>query len=298
MDAEIVYQSHAVDQFFPLNFSITANRLATLKVGTNRDNPALNAVGVFSRKLEEVKVSDLTKALRSPLFTGIANPHFFPEGGPVRLLSIREKGANEISKWVTDDAPNPPAFLKVEAEALALVNLLRQYPIYAISMKLSPMPDQIERGKPLEFSMTIIGSGSEMVQLPHPDNWLRQAVQLQLIGFRSDMPLEKLEEYHQKFEDLSEKKPLKIQGMNVTKPLIALSTNSQVVFTFRSNLDWPPGQYDSQLSLITPLFDKQGLEQITCELMSKPFPIKVFGKSKPGDEPEELEEEEPEQGED
>jgi hypothetical protein len=295
MDAEILYQSHVADQFYPLILSIAAEGIATLKVGTNRDNPASNAVGVFRHKLEAAKVSELTRAFRSPDFLGMETAPFFPEGGPVRLLSIREKGAKEITKWVTDHTPNPPAFLKVEAEAMAFVNLVRQYPVHAISMKLSPVPNQIERGKPLEFSMTVIGSGFETVQFLHPDNWSARGVQLQLIGLRNDIPLEKLEEYHQRFENVTRKNLLKAQGTKVTKPLTALSTNSEVVFTFRISLDWPPGQYESQLSLVTPLLDQKGVEQMNCELMSKTFLIKVLGKSKPGDEPEESDEEEPEE---
>jgi hypothetical protein len=261
-------------------------------VGTNRDNP-ISSVGIFSVKVEERKVSDLAKALRSSDFRSIQNPPVFPEGGPVRLLRFREKGIGEIRKWVSDDeGQSSPVFLKVENEVLALIDLVRQHPFQTISMKLTPLPNQIERGKSIEVSIALINPGSAIIQFPHPENWSKDAVQLQLIGLRSDIPLEKLQEYHQKFEDLSKKHIVDIQPKKVKKPLISLSPTNQVIFKLQTRLDWPPGQYDLQVSLIIPLLDQKGKQQIRCELMSKATPLKIVGKSKPGDEPEDLEEEE------
>jgi hypothetical protein len=289
MDAEITYQSQVTDQFFPVIFSIGLDGVAILKVGTNRDNP-LSSVGIFSVKLEERKVSDLVKALRSLDFRSIQNPPVFPEGGSVRLLRFREKGVGEIRKWVSDDeGPPSPVFLKVEKEVLTLIDLVRQHPLQTISMKLTLLPNQIERGKSIEVSISLINPGSEIIQFPHPENWSKDAVQLQLIGLRSDIPLEKLQEYHQKFEDLSKKHIVDIQPIKVKKPLINLSPTNQVIFKCRTSLDWPPGQYDLQVSLITPLLDQKGKQQIRCELISKTIPLKIVGKSKPGDEPKDVE---------
>jgi hypothetical protein len=291
MNPEIHYWTNNPDPAFPLSLSIANNGMATLTVGTNSDNPEFGSVGVFVRKLEKHEMDDLITSLQSREFIGLQNPKSTLPGTPVRRLSIKEQGRDEVSRWISMGNPNQPVFIALEAKALVLVDLVRQYPLYSVGMKMSSMPAQIERGKPTEFTMTFVNYGHETIQFPHPEGWSRNALQLQLTGLRNDVPLEDLQEYHQKTENLFKKHILNIKGPVVTKSLITLQATNQLIFKFRINLDWPPGQYDVQLSLITPLLDQKGKKQLDCKLISKPFSVKIVGKPKPGDEPKDPENE-------
>jgi len=290
MIPEIRYSSTWADPIFPLTLSIDTSGMASLSVGTNLDNPDLGAVGVFGQKLDNEQLADLVAALRSRDFINIQNPKSALPGEAVRELCIKEEGQGELEKWISFHNPASSVFLKVEEKALVLVNLVRQHPISAMTMKVGFPLEQLDRGKPIEFSVTIINPGSESVQVPHPNTWLKRNVQLQMIGLRSNIPLEQLEDYHQRFEELSEVHLLKIQGTKVAKPLIAILPGERLVFTFRINLDWPPGQYDLRISFVSPLLNREGVMQLDCQLISKPHAIKIIGKSKPGDEPEQLDE--------
>jgi len=292
MNPEIHYWTNNPDPAFPLSLSIANNGMATLTVGTNSDNPEFGSVGVFCRKLEKHEMDDLITSLQSREFIGLQNPKSTLPGTPIRRLSIKEPGRDEVSRWISMENPNQPLFISLETKTLVLVDLVRQRPIYSLSLKMSYMPVQIERGKPTEFTMSLINNGSETIQFPHPENWSRSVLQLRLNGLRSDVPLENLQEYHQKTEDLFRKHIINIKGPKVTRPLITLSAMSPLLFSFRINLDWPPGQYDVQISLITPLLDQKGKKLLDCKLISRTFSIKIVGKSKPGDEPEDLEEKE------
>ena len=289
MNPEIYYWTNSPDPAFPLALSIANNGMATLTVGTNWDNPEFGSVGVFFRKLENHKMVDLITFFRSREFISLQNPKSTLPGTPVHRLSIKEEGRDEVMRWVSVDSPNYPTFISAETKALTLVDLVRQRPFHAMMMKMSPILDQIERSKPLDLSMTLINHGSETIQFPHPENWSKNIVRLQLTGLRSDVPLEQLEEYHQRVEELSKKHIISIKGTKVTKPIITLPPANHLVLTCRVKLDWPPGQYDFQLSLITPLLDQKGKKLMDCKLLSKSFPLKVSGKSKPEDEPKDVE---------
>jgi len=290
MNAVISYMNSEIG----LDLSIAPGGMTTLSMASNRNDPNLDVLGLFRRKLEAHEISDIVASLSSSDFLNIQNPTSALPGEPVYRLSIKEQGSIEVMRWAAFRTPAPPAFLAVEEKAMSLVKLLKQHPFQAIAMKMGALPDQLEREKPMEFSLNILNPGSEIIQLLHPESWSEETVQLRLVGLRSDIPLEELQDFHQKFEELSSNQILNMQAAKPTRPLITVARGDRLVFTFGLSLDWPPGQYDVNLSLTWPLFNQEGAEQMACELVSKTSAVKIFGPSKPGDEPEDLGEEEEE----
>jgi hypothetical protein len=288
MNAEISYMNSEIG----LNLSISPSGMATLSIASNRNNPNLDVLGLFRRKLEAREIDDLASSLRSSDFKNVQNPSSVSPGEYVHQLRIKEQEGVEVMRYTAFHTPAPPVFLAAEEKALVLVKLLRQHPFQAIAMQIGALPNQLERDKPMEFTITIVNPGSEIIQIPHPESWSEETVQLQLIGSRSDIHPEEFEDFHQKFEELSKEQIVDIQPAKQAKPLITLASGGRLVFLFQVSLDWPPGQYDVNLSLNWPLSDQDGVEQMVFGFISKTIPLKVFGESKPGDEPEDLDEEE------
>ncbi len=274
-----------------LTLSIASTGITTLFIGSNLNNPDIEKVGLFRRQLEFSNIENLTTALRSREFGGVKNPVSASSGELVRRLSIKEEGSDEVMRWAAFHTPTPPEFSAVEAQAMEVVKLLSHYPVQAIAIEVSSIPEIIERDKPVKFSLTVINPGSETIKAPHPESWSNVDVILQLTGARSDVPDDEFEVGHQKFEELSNDHIKDIEGSNIKEALITISPSDSVTYEMQVVLDWPPGQYDLQLTLVTPLFNKEGAEQIDCEIFSKTFSVKVSGDSKPEDEPEDEEDE-------
>ena len=270
--------------------------MITLTVGNNRTDPDINVLGLFRGQLNQQHLSELVSAMQSIEFRNVQNPYSALPGEPVRQLRLTQEGRDEIMKWAAFNTPSPIEFTAVEERALAIVHLVRQYPVYAISLKADAIPSELERDKPVEFDVIISNPGLETIKIGHPENWSDEVVNLQMIGMRSDIPLEQLADYHQKFEDLTKEHMIHIQGEKAGEPLITIPSNDNLLFKVRVGLDWPPGQYDVQFLFSTALLDQEGKEQLECQFLSHPFSIKIVGESKPDDEPDdeegELEDEE------
>jgi len=279
------------DSSYDMSLIITDDGLATLTIGNNRTDPDFNVLGLFRGQLKQQHMSELVSAMQSREFRNVQNPYSALPGEPVRQLCLKEEGRDEIMKWAAFNTPSPIEFTAVEERALAIVHLIRQHPVYAISANADAIPSELERDNPVEFDVKISNPGSETINIGHPENWSDDVVNLQMIGMRSDIPLEQLADYHQKFEDLTKEHMVYIQGEKADEPLITILSNGNHLFKVRVGLDWPPGQYDVQFFFCTTLLDQDGKEQLDCQFLSRSFSTKIVGESKPEDEPDNEEDE-------
>jgi len=276
MNAEINYMNTGSK----VELSIKPDGLATLSIGSNRSNPDMGPVGVFRRKLDSADLTPLLASLRTSGFKGIQNPEFALSGEAVSRLSIKEEGQAEVMKWARLRMPVSPEFQAAESQAKAVVTLVREFPVQAVALQLTGLPAEIQRGNSLGGNIAITNAGAETIQIPAPENWTPQTIRLRLTGVRSDIPLEDLQEHHQKIEELSSKLVQNAQGAKPSKPMVALPANQRLVLPFKLTLDWPAGKYDVQICLSLPVTDQKGNLEMDCELLSKTHPLSVTGKGK------------------
>ena len=279
------------DSSSDMSLVITEDGLATLTIGDNRADPDFDAVGLFRARLSPQHLSDLVSSMQAGDFRNVQSPDSALPGEAVRQLRLKMEGGDEIMKWAAFNTPTPPEFAAVEERALTIVRLMRQYPVCTIAVKATGLPREIERDIPVEFDVVFINPGSETVKVEDPDKWSGEVANLQIVGLRSDIPLEDLADYHQKFEELTKESIVDIQAEKPDGPLIPIPSKGSLTFRVRTPLDWPPGHYDVQLSLYVSLFDKDDAELLDCQLLSRPYPVKIVGDSKPEDDPGDEDEE-------
>jgi hypothetical protein len=290
MNPEIQYWTSEASQAFPLSLFISSDGLATLEVGSNRDDPSQQTVGMFRTRLDRSITDDLILGLQSQAFADMENPASIQPGEPVRKLAIKEENRKEIVKWAAIRTPTPEAFLSAEKKAEFLVMLVRQYPILAVSVAVANLPPEIHRDKPVAFKMIIHNPGFEAVQIGYPARPFGDHTLVQLVGLRSDVPLEELADYHQKFQELTTTHILNVEAGRMANRLIAIAPKENATIAYSIALDWPPGQYEMNLVFITPLFNRDGARQMDVEILSSPRFIRVLGEPKPDDVPDEIDE--------
>jgi hypothetical protein len=298
MNPEISYWSNAADEALPAKLEVSSRGEAVLTIESNRGNPAVANVGIYQTALNAGLLTPLVAGLRTPEFATIETPLSVLSGEVVRELRIKEENGQEIMKFVSESGAPPKAFLGAEALALNLINIVRQHPVHAIAMKVDQVPGQFNRGEAVRLALAVYNPGSETIQIPHPSGWEDQLVQLELTGLRTDVPLEHLRSHHQRFETMSKDQVKDLQAKDVVAALITLAPGEQVSLTLETELDWPPGQYETQIFLNLPISNWKGEEMIRCEIASKKYETKCTGESKPEDtpsEPSDLDEDEDEE---
>lgn len=284
---EMRYFSDGVDPAYPLELRIASDGTAKLMRLTNTDTPSDLTVGIFNGQLNAPQLTKLASAMSSQAFLDLENPDSVLPGVAVRELSIRPHNQDEVTKWVSSEEPTPPAFHTAEQAALATIRAVRQFPVHAVMMATLALPKEHKRDKPLRIVVEVKNIGTQSTQLLHPKNWTEEAGELLLIGLRSDIPEEELEDFHQKIEELGADKLINVQRTRPNDLELKLIPGEIAAMVFETTIDWPPGAYDVNLSLTWPLSDERGRELLTVMQVTDTFPLTITGLSKPGDNDDE-----------
>ncbi|RKZ89955.1 MAG: hypothetical protein DRQ43_11665 [Gammaproteobacteria bacterium] len=281
MNFEINYN----DSMFEMSVTIGASGSALLTIGNNRTDPDFDTLGLFRASISEQYLEQLVTAMRSLEFQNIVNPKFAVSGEPVRQLSMEEE-ERQIMKWTAYSTPTPPEFIAMEERILGVVHSLRRHPVLAISVSSPDFPEQLERDKPGQFSVSISNPGTDTIKLQHPENWSDEVTNLRLMALRSDIPLELLDAYHQKSEELTAESIVDIKGAQIEKNYVTLSPGEKVLYTISFTPDWPPGKYNVEIFYAASLFDGEEKEQLDCTFLTHSFALIINGEEKPGDVPD------------
>jgi hypothetical protein len=283
MSVEINYWSSAADEMFPLSLRVAADGAATLTVQSNRDNPGVNHAGVYRATLRPQAVEPLVAALRGSDFAALPAPAQIYPGEVVRRLSFKEPGRVEVVKYVHEGAPAPAAFLNAERFALDLIKEVRRQPVYALEIGAGGWPARLARGEQLQGEVTLANFGAQPIQIHHADAWGEGAVEFELTGLRSDVPLADLRSHHQRFERVTKGNLKAYQAANAQAPWVKLAPTERVRLGLAVALDWPPGRYDVRLTYQCSIFSQDGREQARVELNLPPFSLTVAGEARPED---------------
>jgi len=274
---EIKYFSTEGDETYPMTLVIPGSGPATLTVGTNRLNLNETNCGKFKTLLSSQNIDPLIAVLRNPGFASIQNPDSVLPGEVIRKISLNEDQHHGISKFVTPYHTPAPEFNTAESILKNIVNHVKQFPKFVLSLNRFSFPTVITNRDPVEFVLVLTNPGNEKLFIQHPKLWSDVTSQVELIALRNDISTANLRTHHQKFEILKATHLTNIQIRHDSVDLMELNPQSMLTLEFKINLNWPVGQYNVQVSVQTPIIDCNKNEIHRVEILSKPVSITVYG---------------------
>jgi hypothetical protein len=273
MNPEIIYWTNAADEMFPTELLISSDGIANLKIPTGRKGRDSSVVGLFRARLADSQLKPLISALKTREFAEIQNPKSLVEGEVMRKLSIKEQDKPQVTKLMTANAPRSPVFLEAEKAALDLIAVVSKKPVYAVRIELANVPQLIRKSDAVRPTVVLINSGSEPIQIPGPQSWDQQKVQMTIEAIRSDIPAEQLSSKHQRFEKVLKDDVETVQAITLSKEFIILKPAERATLVLKKNLDWPAGNYRVKILFLLPLFDSQKQPVLRCEAVSQGFVV-------------------------
>ncbi len=269
MPSAINYTTTAHDNL-ATTLEISQDGAGILIVRSNRGQPS-QPIGDFRAQVPDKLLQPLAGAVSSPEFLALSAPAKLLPGEPYRRFEMPAAAVRKI----IGRAKAPPAFLKAEQAAEAVMNHLRQHPRLAALLKTTDLPSQVKAGEARTFWLVLQNMGPTPFAIAHPSLWQQKGVSCNLTATRADVPLQQLSMRHQKFVTLD---AAALAGLsNATpSPILPVGNGEQLSIGFHHTFTWPPGKYNVLFSLSGELTETGASTQFAGSLFSGPHIVDVL----------------------